>query len=88
MNIYDKASWHIDGGQDKDIVISRFEVVFSFLNNQNMLSEDGKEIYELGIDDSAVIHDGFLNADGKAYMDANYDSLLNLSLEELKNKLK
>lgn len=88
MNVYDKASWHIDEGQDEKEVLTRFSLIFSYLNENAMLTDDGKEIFELGIDDSVVIHEGMLTESGNAFMNDRYDSLLTLSLDELKETLK
>ena len=46
MNIYDKALWHIDGGENAEEVISRFNEVINFLCKYNMLSDEGQKIYE------------------------------------------
>lgn len=88
MNIYDKASWHIDEGYDEKEVLTRFSLILSYLNENAMLNDDGKEIYELGIDESVVIHEGMLTESGNTFMNDRYDYLLTLSLDKLKETLK
>ena len=38
MKTYDKASWHIDGGEKESAVVSRFKTLFLFLADKNMLN--------------------------------------------------
>ena len=40
MKSYDKAAWHIDGGEDAAEVILRFKRLFEFLSEKKMLTED------------------------------------------------
>ena len=88
MTIYDKVAWHIDGGENVVDVLDKFKVVFSFLEKANMLNADGKEIAEMGVDDSVSLHDELLNETGKKFLDEHYDNdFLPLSAEELSRKL-
>ena len=65
MKIYDKASWHIDGGERKEDVIKKFSLIFDFLEKEGMLTDEGKEILELGIDTSISLHERMVNEKGK-----------------------
>lgn len=87
MKIYDKAAWHIDAGADITDTIERFSIMFDFLNSKKMLSDDGIEIFDLGIDSSISLHEGLLNPTGKIFADKYYDSTLNIPLSDLKNEL-
>lgn len=77
--IYDKASWHIDAGENKKEVVTKFKSVFQFLDKKKMLNDNGKEILELGIDESVSIHTGLLTKYGCQFMDKFYDKVVNES---------
>jgi len=87
MKVYDKAMWHIDGGEDKEEVIAKFKVIFAFLKGKNMLSDEGKEIMEFGIDSSISLHERLLTAEGNKFIEAHYDSIINLKSNEIAVKL-
>lgn len=87
MKIYDKAAWHIDGGEKKEDVLKRFSIIFSYLAKNNMLTDEGKEILELGIDSSVSLHERMVNESGKTFLDNEYDILLSLPLDSLQNRL-
>lgn len=87
MEIYDKAIWHIDAGEDKNKVLNKFKVIFSFLKQKNMLSDEGLEILDIGIDSSVSLHERLLTTTGKDFIEQHYDSLINLSSKEIESKL-
>lgn len=87
MKIYDKAEWHIDGGEDKKEVIRKFELIFSILKTKDMLSDEGKEVMEVGIDGSISLHECMLTAEGNLFMEQHYDSIINLKSNEIEIKL-
>ena len=76
MKIYDKAVWHIDKGEKEEDVVKRFWIIFRFLQHEKMLSDEGKEILELGIDSSVSLHEGLVNKKGKHFLDEHNDYLL------------
>ena len=76
MKTFDKASWHIDGGENEKDVISRFKEVFSFLKEKNMLNDEGLETLEYGMDSSASLNSNMVVAEGEAFLDAYYDVVL------------
>jgi len=84
VKIYDKASWHIDAGEPPALVLEKFGVVMSFLHENNLLTADGEEIFELGIEDSISLHEGMLTSQGKALLDSTYDSIINLPCNEIR----
>lgn len=88
MQVYDKAVWHIDNGEEKTVVLKRFEMIYDFLARHKMLNDEGKEIYELGPDESWAFYDRMLTDAGKQFMEKQYDYLLTLNLENLQQKLK
>lgn len=77
MTIYDKVQWHIDGGESREDVISKFNSVFSFLAQNQMLSEEGKEQLECGIDSSASLHEDLVNEVGNRFLKKYYDNVIN-----------
>jgi len=79
MNIYDKASWQLDGGMDLEVVIKHFELMFDWLNEKNFLSDDGKEMLEIGIDDSISLNENHVTSEGKDFLDSIYDKLISES---------
>lgn len=87
MKIYDKASWHIDAGEDYKEVIEKFKVIFSILESKNMLSEEGKEILEIGIDESISLHERLLTGEGNLFLEKHYDEVINLKSIEIQERL-
>lgn len=87
MKIYDKAKWHIEGGENKEEVLRKLTHIFQFLNKKKWLSSEGEEIYELGIDTNTSLHERMVNEDGKKFLDEQYDTLLNCSSEEIAMQL-
>ncbi len=77
MIIYDKASWHIDAGMNKQEVIQRLQKVFDFLNENDMLSDEGKEQYETGIDDSCSLNERTVTSEGNRFLKKYYDDVIN-----------
>lgn len=76
LKIYDKAQWHVDAGEPEGKVIKRFEILFKFLASKDLLTFEGKEILELGIDSSVSIHERMLTESGNTFMDKYYDKVL------------
>ena len=83
MKVYDKAMWHIDGGEEKEDVIKRFKVVFNFLNSNNMLNDDGLEVWEYCMDESVSLHTGLLNKKGINFLDQSYDNIIKVHPQKL-----
>ena len=76
MKIIDKASWQIDGGFPPYIVVTHFKRVFSWLEEKDLLTQEGKEILEFGIDDSVSLHERLITPEALAFLDAKYDDYL------------
>lgn len=91
MEIYDKASWHIDEGEEEKKVIDIFQEIVKFLDDANMLSEEGKEALSLGVDYEFSLHSDMLTKQGKKFMDKWYDLAIENSemktVEYLERKL-
>ena len=79
MKIYDKAKWQMDGGMEKKMVIEHFECVFRWLLNHHMLSEDGQEMLESGIDGELSLNTEMVTKEGADFLDMYYDDLIKQS---------
>lgn len=74
--VYDKASWHIDAGEPASSVLAHFKFIMSWCNLKDLLSAEGKEILELGADESISIHSRLLNERGNMFMSKYYDTFI------------
>ena len=83
LKIYDKAKWHIDAGEDSGVVIDKLKAVLEFLDKEGMLTSEGKEILDLGVDSSVSIHERMLTDKGRNFMEANYDKIMYLSAKNI-----
>ena len=88
MRVYDKVSGHIDSDEKENDVLKKFEIIFDFLAKHNMLNDEGREIYDLGPDESWAFYDRMLTDAGKRFMEKQYDHLLTLSIENVQRELK
>lgn len=84
---HDKADWHIDGGEDEDEVYARFQSVFEFLDENNMLTEEGKEEFENGIDDSTIISEDHLTSVANEFFTKYYDTAIEDNPSDMKKTL-
>lgn len=76
MIIIDKAAWQIDGGVPEELVVNHFKTVFSWLEKHCLLSEEGKEELECGIDDCASLNEELVTKDGLEFLENCYDDYL------------
>lgn len=76
LKIYDKAVWQVDGGIPSKLVVNHFKIVFTWLNKHDMLSEEGKEELEDGIDSEASLNEEQLTNEGIDFLDKYYDKFL------------
>ena len=83
MKVFDKAQWHIDSGESIPEVIAKFTQVFSFLHSHEMLSVDGLEIYEFGIDSSISLNEKMVTSNGFAFLDRYYDEVINCNADTI-----
>ncbi|MCD8039593.1 MAG: hypothetical protein LUE96_10995 [Lachnospiraceae bacterium] len=87
LKVYDKAQWHIDAGADEATVVEKMKILFEFLNVKGLLLDEGKEILDLGIDDSVSIHERMLTEEGNSFMETKYDDIINTNKEEFNEAL-
>ena len=82
LKVYDKAQWHIDAGEDESIVIKKMNALFDFLDKNGLLNAEGKEILEIGIDDSVSVHERMLSEVGNKFMKSKYDLVIDTNADE------
>ncbi len=87
MKIFDKADWHIDGGEDKDKVILKFKNIYEFLKEKELLSPEGLENLDFGIDSSISLNEMMVTDKGYKFLDKYYDKVINFEAETIKEKL-
>lgn len=87
MKVYDKAQWHIGNGENSSEVIAKFQEVFSFLNTHKMLSADGLEIFEFGIDSSISLNEKMVTEEGQNFLDKYYDTVINYPAQIISDEL-
>lgn len=74
--VYDKAAWHIDAGEDKQVVLNHFSFFMTWCLDNNILSDEGIELAELGIDDSISLHSRMFTEKGNIFMQRHYDTFI------------
>ena len=75
FKVYDKVSWHYPEGNNcpsLEAAKKHFKIIMEWLYKHNLLSEEGKEIYEAGIDADFSITSDMLNIKGKKIFDKYY----------------
>ncbi len=88
MIIYDKAQWHIDAGENANSVVDRFKVIFEFLVYEDLLTTDGIEVFEMGIDSSISLNENLVNDEGNRFLEQYYDEIISLDLNKIKQEIK
>ncbi|WP_195514093.1 hypothetical protein [Turicibacter sanguinis] len=88
MKIFDKAQWHIDGGENSSAVTNKFIAIFEFLNEEEFLSHDGLEILELGIDSSVSLNEKMVTEIGFEFLEKYYDEVINYGYDEIAYELR
>ena len=76
LKIIDKAVWQTDGGVPADKTAQHFRTVFVWLSRHGMLTGEGEEELEDGIDDCASLNDELVNEQGMAFLEDCYDDYL------------
>lgn len=87
LKVYDKAQWHIDAGENAEMVVEKFKAVFTFLEAKELLESEGKEMLALGIDSSVSIHERMMTETGRKFMEVCYDKVINKNAEEIAGAL-
>ncbi|GAA0087682.1 hypothetical protein ACV3X1_01720 [Clostridium perfringens] len=76
MKVYDKAKWHNNGENNELNVKAYFQNLMELLLKNNMLSEDGREILDIGIDNDFSLNSKLVNEKGNLFLGKNYDEIL------------
>ena len=79
MKIFDKAAWQIDGGVSFNDVKRHFELVIKWLEKRNLLSSDGREISDIGVDESFSLNESMVTGEGADFLEQYYDELIKRS---------
>ena len=76
IKIIDKASWQIDNGADKKNVIEHFIFIFKWLDKNNLLTSDGKEMLDIGIDASISLNEKMVTEKALKFLEEYYDEYI------------
>lgn len=87
MKVYDKAAWHIDGGEKASDVVKRLAIVFEFLKDKKMLNDNGLETMEYAMDSSVSLNSSMVNVEGKKFLETHYDGVMKKDPKQIKKNL-
>ena len=76
MEVFDKVKWQVNGGVDKRVVIEHFKFVFSWLHDNQLLSKEGEQSYEFGIDEDTSLSENDVNEIGADFLKKYYDDYI------------
>ncbi|QTA83792.1 Uncharacterized protein dnl_62080 [Desulfonema limicola] len=79
ITVYDKVSWHYPEGkncQSIEVAKVHFVAVMKWLKENNLLSDDGKEIFGIGVDADFSITSPMLNEKGNDVLKKHYSNWL------------
>lgn len=76
MKVYDKSKWHNNGENNELNIKEYFQNLMELLLKNNMLSEDGREILDIGIDNDFSLNSKLVNEKGNLFLGKNYDEIL------------
>jgi hypothetical protein len=79
IQVFDKVKWHFPDGKhcpSLNDALSHFEVVISWLQTNDLLSDYGKELASRGIDSDFSLTSEMLTDTGNTILKAKYDEWL------------
>ena len=79
IKTYDKVKWHFPDGKNCSSLEAgklHIEVLMKWLKLHSLLSEYGKEIFEIGVDQDTSITSQMLTQEGRNILDKCYDKWL------------
>ena len=77
MKVYDKASWHYPSNcPNLNDAVHHLEIVIEWLDEHDLLNDEGHEIVNLGIDEEAALTSEMLTEKGEKVIDEAYDDWL------------
>ena len=77
--VYDKVSWHFPEGEkcpNLDTAKAHLIAIMKWLKENNLLSDEGKEIFELGIDSDFSLTSSMLTEKGNEIIKKGYTEWL------------
>jgi hypothetical protein len=94
--IYDKFSWHYPEGKNCSYSEAKeyFSALMKWLKTNNLLSDDGIEIFNIGIDEDFSVNSFMLTQKGNLFLEKYFENWLksisyeNIDLEKLDLMLK
>lgn len=81
--IYDKAAWHIDAGENKQMALDHFSFIMTWCKENKLLSDEGLELVEMDIDDSISLHSRMFTEKGNAFMQQFYDKFISATEKDV-----
>jgi len=79
ITVYDKVSWHYPEGKNcpnLEAAKAHFKTIMEWLKENSLLSGEGEEIFELGIDADFSITSSMLTEKGNDILKKHYSSWL------------
>lgn len=77
--VYDKVSWHYPEGENcpsLEIAKVHFESIMAWLKDNTLLSEEGEENFEIGVDSDFSINSLMLSKKGNDFLKMYYTNWL------------
>lgn len=78
MEVFDKAKWQIDGGIDEAVVIAHFQIIFNWLHENHLLSKNGEQSYEFGIDEDTSLSENDVTLEAANFLKLYYDNYISM----------
>lgn len=76
MKVYDKAKWHNTDENNELNIKDYFQNLMKLLLKAGMLSEEGEEILDIGIDNDFSLNSKLVNEKGNLFLEKSYDEIL------------
>ncbi|MBT4732908.1 hypothetical protein HN784_03920 [bacterium] len=79
IEVYDKVSWHFPEGQNctsLEVAKVHFVALMEWLKINNLLSDEGKEVLELGFNSDFSITSSMLDSKGNEVLKKHYSDLI------------
>lgn len=83
MKIYDKVAWHVDAGDGLEEVVEKLQIVMEFLKEKDLLTKEGLELFDLGVDEEFSLHERMLTKLGNSFLEGCYDQTMSLPVAEV-----
>jgi len=89
LKIYDKVSWHYPEGKSPDLssALNHFFVIMDWLNEHNLLTTEGKEIFDLGISPDFSITSAMVTLKGNELLNKYYSKWIKNIDGKTKNEM-